>query len=839
VTIPSNNKSAVPYASYSKAPEDSAWNGPAAKGNIARWAGYDGSDKSTVDWAKYKKGFTWFDSSSTDNFGSYKLPHHDVSNGSLNTIWRGVAAAMGALLGARNRANIPAAERKSVYNHLSKHYKEFDKEVPEFKMFQTEKEIMDANLDDDTTKALLDNIVTKNSSSSDISVNFDFNIESTKANDTDTALYIEGYANTSDKDRYGDIVLPTAFDMQNFENNPIILLNHNQTTPIGKMVDYEIKDNGLWIKAKISKAAEDLYKVHTLITDGILKAFSIGFKLVDANYDPKSDTFFISKLELLEVSVVSVPANQTSLFEVSKAFDEKRAAYKEHYLANAEKAMTTVTTTETVTTETETSVTTETVEVIDDGTDTGDGSKQVITHDVEDEESLSDTEKDNNTKGEESIMPDAKKDTPQALTAKEVAEITAKAIADHEAAKAADADAKAAEEAERKAAKDAEDARIAKAVEDAIAARDNADETKAGLPNGGSAPEVPVITLSAEDKVAYEKKLDDLYLLSLMAEVPMNELKEFKALPVQVQKTVTNTGGISLAPIGFDNRLLEDIRAELKVEKLFKSFTMPLADYRLPFNAAGVVAEWITAGSTPTDRAVTFKNILFTAKKLMSAVGFNYEDEDDATVALLPTIRKELAYAMALLIDTTLISGDGTANDFRGVADYATGADVTGSHVTTLGTVATPGDVTPADIAAARAKMGRYALNPRDVVILINLSDYYKLVDDTTVQTITNYGTRATLVTGELANIWGIPIIPTEAFGTPAVAGDIRFLIVRPDRFMLGYRKGLMVEAWRDPRNQTKSLTASMRMDFNPLVPLTTGELTASETFVHRVELGA
>ena len=129
---------------------------------------------------------------------------------------------------------------------------------------------------------------------------------------------------------------------------------------------------------------------------------------------------------------------------------------------------------------------------------------------------------------------------------------------------------------------------------------------------------------------------------------------------------------------------------------------MPLSDYRLPFNASAVTAEWITAGNAPTDAAVTFKNILYTAKKLMAAVGFNYEDEDDATVALLPTIRAELAYAMATLIDTTMISGTGASNNFRGIEHLAEGADVTGSHLTALGTVAAPGDVTPADIAAAR-----------------------------------------------------------------------------------------------------------------------------------------
>jgi len=47
---------------------------------------------------------------------------------------------MAALLGARGGVNIPDADRKGVYNHLAKHYKQFDKEVPEFREY-TETEL--------------------------------------------------------------------------------------------------------------------------------------------------------------------------------------------------------------------------------------------------------------------------------------------------------------------------------------------------------------------------------------------------------------------------------------------------------------------------------------------------------------------------------------------------------------------------------------------------------------------------------------------------------------------------------------------------------------------------
>jgi sugar (pentulose or hexulose) kinase len=89
-----------------------------------------------MDRGKYKNGFAWYDSENPEGFGGYKLGHHQVVDGTMQTNWRGTAAAMAALFGARGGVNLPDADRQAVYNHLAKHYKEFDKEVPAFKSLQ-------------------------------------------------------------------------------------------------------------------------------------------------------------------------------------------------------------------------------------------------------------------------------------------------------------------------------------------------------------------------------------------------------------------------------------------------------------------------------------------------------------------------------------------------------------------------------------------------------------------------------------------------------------------------------------------------------------------------------
>jgi hypothetical protein len=128
---------AVPFEATPKADEDRSWDADRAVASLRKWASKDGSgEKDTIDWAKYRRGFAWYDENEPENFGSYKLPHHEVIDGTLYVVWRGVAAAMAALMGARGGVDIPDEDRKSVYNHLVQHYEQFDKEPPSFERLE-------------------------------------------------------------------------------------------------------------------------------------------------------------------------------------------------------------------------------------------------------------------------------------------------------------------------------------------------------------------------------------------------------------------------------------------------------------------------------------------------------------------------------------------------------------------------------------------------------------------------------------------------------------------------------------------------------------------------------
>ena len=121
------SKGVIPYKETPLADPDEPWDGPA--------------EVREADVEDLKIMCTWYDSEKPDIKSSYKLPHHNhKAKGQHACVWRGVAAAMAALLGARGGVKIPDEDRKGVYNHLAKHYKDFDKEPPEFKEY-TEEEL--------------------------------------------------------------------------------------------------------------------------------------------------------------------------------------------------------------------------------------------------------------------------------------------------------------------------------------------------------------------------------------------------------------------------------------------------------------------------------------------------------------------------------------------------------------------------------------------------------------------------------------------------------------------------------------------------------------------------
>lgn len=117
-------RAVVPYQGYPVI--TGTWDSKAAEKRVRAWAGGEDS----INWGKYRRAFTWYDSANPEVFDSYKLPHHDVMDGELRTHRGGVIAAGNAIQGARGGVNIPDSDKAGVRSHLGRHYKQFDMQPP-------------------------------------------------------------------------------------------------------------------------------------------------------------------------------------------------------------------------------------------------------------------------------------------------------------------------------------------------------------------------------------------------------------------------------------------------------------------------------------------------------------------------------------------------------------------------------------------------------------------------------------------------------------------------------------------------------------------------------------
>ena len=154
------------------------------------------------------------------------------------------------------------------------------------------------------------------------------------------SIKIKGFASTPDIDRYNDIVAPKAFKnaIEWYMNNPIILLQHNSDKPIWKTIDYKLNKKGLNITVELTNDLDNVFKN---IQDGILKGFSIWFIPKKWEYKMvwEKEVREITDIDLIEVSVVSTPANATSLFSLSKSVKSFFEDLKEDELLNNKNTM--------------------------------------------------------------------------------------------------------------------------------------------------------------------------------------------------------------------------------------------------------------------------------------------------------------------------------------------------------------------------------------------------------------------------------------------------------------------------------------------------------------------
>ena len=657
-----------------------------------------------------------------------------------------------------------------------------------------------------------------------------FHIGSTfKAFEEDDSLHIAGMASTNATDRVGDVIETEAWTkggLNNYLNNPVILFNHDYNQPIGRAIQLGTNDNGLQLKAKIAKSAGHIGE---LIKEGVLGAFSVGFRVKDAEYMAETDGYKIKDAELLEVSVVTVPANQAATFSLAKSFNSEKE-YEEFKKSFK----------------------------LDNPLDTKDQETEL---EVTPEEKSMPTDL-SQVEVQEKTMSDINID---AIVASAV-EKTAAAMAMKEAERKAEEQAKL--EAEKKAAAEAEAKKSADEARIVTAVQSGTEKLMADLEAKFAEKDADYSRIIGELQEEIKSKADEIQKMTeskrvfsdrgSKSAISEEEMVNAHILGVVTRKGIENTkygrqilekvnaqAGVSVhdrASEDFETTVStaveRDIELELVLDPIFRKISMTSASMVIPTIPDAGYAEWAAndttggasgnpfkgnleardAASPGTNDGIGMGSTILTTSRLISRSYIANETEEDAILPILPLIREAMVRSHARAIEhSLLLGGHSTAingGSYNGLVQLATGA----SKVLDSG--GSPGAyVATADaLLNMRQAMGKYGRRPGDVVYVISLDAYYDLLDDPDFQTVNEVGDqRATRITGEIANVYGSPVIVCDEFAGGKTGGNPWGVAVNPRNFVVPTLRGVTVESDYDVENQRRVLVATQRRGFKNL----------------------
>ena len=132
---------------------------------------------------------------------------------------------------------------------------------------------------------------------------------------------------TESEDRDRDTIAVDGWRLENFRKNPVVLWAHDsRSLPVGKAVDLAIYEHKLTSTTRFTSAEEYEFghTVWKLVKGGYLNAVSVGFIPLKWAYNdnrrgPWGPAVDFLEQELLEYSVVPIPANPEALIEARSA----------------------------------------------------------------------------------------------------------------------------------------------------------------------------------------------------------------------------------------------------------------------------------------------------------------------------------------------------------------------------------------------------------------------------------------------------------------------------------------------------------------------------------------
>ncbi len=279
-----------------------------------------------------------------------------------------------------------------------------------------------------------------------------------------------------------------------------------------------------------------------------------------------------------------------------------------------------------------------------------------------------------------------------------------------------------------------------------------------------------------------------------------------------------------------------DVNLRTLVAPLISAIDMPSTPFELPRQLGDVNFYPGTENSAAASTALSTGRAMLEAHELVGHVPYSFTLEEDAVVAMLPEIRAGLVRNVAEVLDDVILNADTTdTNNINADGTTISKSDAGKGHwllgydgilhlpLVDNATQSNPhGDGVSDDMfSEIRAKLGKYGARPSELAWVMDVNTFIRAQSISQFRTMDKLGPNATLLTGMLGAVEGIPVIVSEQMRLADIDGRVteggnvrgagRLLIFNRTQWTQGFRRKITIDVDRDTQKRQTVVTVSVR----------------------------
>ena len=312
--------------------------------------------------------------------------------------------------------------------------------------------------------------------------------------------------------------------------------------------------------------------------------------------------------------------------------------------------------------------------------------------------------------------------------------------------------------------------------------------------------------------------------------------------------TTSAGAGLELIPTDLASELQTRMYAEsqLATQLLSTEIDMPTATYKMPLKTTRTSFHTQGEAQDPTQSNIGTDDIVLNASKLTGVASYSYEENEDSIIPILPILQADMAEGATASFEDAIINGhrSATHQDFNiaGIANHhaklfdGLRRRILSSTLASIKVDLSVGGISETNLLAMKTAMGKYGIKVADLMWVCGADDYNTMLGlDSVLTADKKGGAGATINTGNLPNIFGIPIVYSGAIqsnlddtgvNVDGGANDKSAIyLVNKRSWIVGVRRSFTVETEIDKFKQLNYVIASLRRDFQPKDDLNTQQL--------------